>query len=183
MCRIISVMRDDFMNKIRILGLDPGFGRVGWALLDAVGQTLTVVGFGCWETKKGDDFAGRLMEIAEKLRAIIKKNKPDAAALEELFFFKNLKTVIPVAQARGAMMLVAKENNLPLVELTPLQVKQSICGYGRAEKIQVQKMVQLILKLKEIPRPDDAADALAVAIAAVPYFTSHILKCSRKMAR
>lgn len=171
------------MKSVRILGLDPGFGRVGWALLDAVGQMLKVVAFGCWETKKGEDFAARLMDIAEKLRAIIKKNKPDAVALEELFFFKNLKTAIPVAQARGAMILVAKENNLPLVELTPLEVKQAISGYGRADKSQVRKMVQLILKLKEVPRSDDAADALAVAIAAIPYLTSHILKCSRKMAR
>lgn len=150
----------------RLLGLDPGFARTGFAILDSDRGRLKAIDYGCWETKKNEPFSQRLVFLAKKLRAAIKKFKPDLVAVEEIFFFKNLKTAIQVAQARGVLLLAAAEAGLPLVELTPLQVKQSLSGYGRADKQQVQKMVQLILKLKEKPKPDDAADALAIAIAA-----------------
>ena len=153
----------------RILGIDPGFGRMGFGIIDVTGGKMELVDYGCWETPKGEEFSERVFCLIKLLRQVIKKYKPTAAALEELFFFKNLKTAINVAQARGAVMLQIKESKLPLVELTPLQVKQSITGFGRADKKQMQKMVQMILKLKEIPKQDDAADALAIAIAAVPY--------------
>lgn len=153
----------------RILGIDPGFGRMGFGVIDCVGSKMTAIDYGCWETHKGEEFSERLFCLIKLLRQVIKKYKPTAVALEELFFFKNLKTAINVAQARGAVMLEIKESKLFLVELTPLQVKQSLTNYGRAEKKQMQKMVQVILRLEEPPKPDDAADALAIAIAAAAY--------------
>lgn len=161
---------------MRILGLDPGFARVGFAVLEVVDGQTRVLTYGCWETKKDQNFSARLLFLARELKETIKKYRPDLAALEELFFFKNLKTAIGVAEARGALLLTLGEFGLRILELTPLQVKQSLCGYGRAEKSQIQKMVQLILKLKEKPRPDDAADALAVALAAVTYCQNKIKK-------
>ena len=153
----------------RILGIDPGFGRMGFGIIDVACGKMEMVNYGCWETHKGEEFSERIFCLIKLLRKLIKKYRPTTVALEELFFFKNLKTAINVAQARGAVMLQIKESKLPLVELTPLQVKQSLTSYGRADKKQMQKMVQVILKIKEIPKPDDAADALAIAIAAVPY--------------
>lgn len=171
------------MRKIRILGLDPGFARVGFAVLDSASGQSKAVAYGCWETKKDEPFFHRLVFLARELRKTIDQFRPDWVAIEELFFFKNLKTAIKVAEARGVLLLTAAEKGLPIAELTPLQVKQSLSGYGRADKSQMQKMVRLILKLKEIPRPDDAADALAVAMAASVYLTSHISKYSLKIAR
>lgn len=170
-------------KAIHILGLDPGFARTGFAILDSDRGRLKAIDYGCWETKKNEPFSQRLVFLALELKKILKKFKPTLVAVEELFFFKNLKTAINVAQARGVLLLVAEQAKTPIIELTPLEVKQSLSGYGRADKKQVQKMVQIILKLKEIPKSDDAADALAIAIAASSYLTSHILKCSRKMAR
>lgn len=122
--------------------------------------------FGCLETAKTLKVEQRLKILYQKLIAIIKKYNPDCLAIEELFFFKNSKTIISVAQARGMAILAAANLNIQVCEFTPLQIKQAITGYGRAEKQQVQKMVKALLCLKEIPKPDDAADALAVAICA-----------------
>ena len=157
-------------KTLRILGIDPGFGRMGFGMIEKLGSSLKLIDYGCVETDTKKTFAERLCGLAAELRQIIKKNQPDLVAVEELFFFKNLKTAINVAQARGAIILLAQEAGAPIMELTPLQIKQSLSGYGRAEKQQVQKMVQVILKLKEKPRPDDAADALAAAIAAAAYY-------------
>lgn len=157
-------------QPLKILGIDPGFGRMGFGIIEKQGSNLKLVDYGCVETDSKKTFAERLCTLAGELRQIIKKNQPDLVAVEELFFFKNLKTAINVAQARGAIILLAQEAGVPILELTPLQIKQSLSGYGRAEKQQVQKMVQVILKLKEKPRPDDAADALAAAIAAAAYW-------------
>lgn len=151
--------------KKRILGIDPGFAKAGWGVIDVEGSDLRLVEYGCFESGKEKDLKERLSLLATCLRKVIKKCKPEVMAVEELFFFKNLKTAINVAQARGVIILTAQENRLPILELTPLQVKQSLSGYGRADKAQVQKMVKMILKLEKIPKPDDAADALAVAIA------------------
>lgn len=170
------------INK-RILGLDPGFARTGFAILDSDRGRLRAIDYGCWETKKNEPFSQRLVFLASELRKTIKKFKPTLVAVEELFFLKNLKTAVNVAQARGVLLLVAEQAKTAIIELTPLEVKQSLSGYGRADKQQVQKMVQWILKLKERPQPDDVADALAVAIAAGGYFTSHISKYSLKTAR
>ncbi|OGH85820.1 MAG: crossover junction endodeoxyribonuclease RuvC [Candidatus Magasanikbacteria bacterium RIFOXYB2_FULL_38_10] len=148
-----------------MLGIDPGFHRMGYGVIESIGSKIKMIDYGSTETSKTKSIGERILEISCVLREIIKKHQPDSLILEELFFFKNLKTAINVAQARGAIILVAEECCLPVVELTPLQVKQSVTGFGRAEKGQIQKMVKTLLNLKEIPKPDDAADALAIAIA------------------
>lgn len=157
-------------HSLRILGIDPGYGRLGFGLIEKIGSELRAIDYGCLETLSNKTFSERLLEVAICLKEIIKQAKPDLMAIEELFFFKNLKTAINVAQSRGAVLLLAAEVGLPIMELTPLQIKQSLSGYGRADKQQIQKMVQVILKLKEKPRPDDAADALATAIAGAAYY-------------
>lgn len=149
----------------KILGIDPGFHRMGYGVIESVGSKIKMIDYGSTETSKTKSIGERILEISCVLREIIKKHQPDSLILEELFFFKNLKTAINVAQARGAIILVAEECGVPVVELTPLQVKQSVTGFGRAEKVQIQKMVKTLLNLTEIPKPDDAADALAIAIA------------------
>ena len=152
-------------NKpIKILGLDPGTATTGWGVITEIGKEPKLEAFGCIETSKHKDTFTRLKEIAEDLNHIIKEYKPDEVAVEDLFFFKNLKTAIKVAQARGVLLLTIAQQGLGGYEYTPLQVKQALTGYGRAEKHQVQMMVQNVLGLKDIPKPDDAADALAVAI-------------------
>ncbi len=150
---------------LRVLGIDPGTATVGWAVLEQLqnGQ-VQAVDYGHISTDKDDPTAQRLLEVADDLREIIKKYEPQEAAVEDLFYFKNAKTVIKVAQARGAILLTLERLNVIIGEYTPLQVKQSITGYGRAEKKQIQLMVKNILKLREIPRPDDTADAIAVAL-------------------
>ncbi|HPV70661.1 MAG TPA: crossover junction endodeoxyribonuclease RuvC [Candidatus Magasanikbacteria bacterium] len=149
----------------RIIGIDPGFHRMGYGVIEVCGSKLKVLDYGSTETAKSKKIEERILEIACVLDDLIKHYQPDLLVVEEIFFFKNLKTAVNVAQARGAIILVGAENKVPLLELTPLQVKQSLTGFGRAEKGQMQKIVKMILNLKEIPKPDDAADALAMAIA------------------
>lgn len=149
---------------MRILGIDPGYGIVGFGIVDLVNGALSVVDFGTIQTPKEDEMPKRLDVIYDSLQQIINSFKPDVVAVEELFFFKNLTTAIPVAQARGVIVLAAKKFCGQIFEYTPLQIKQALTGHGRAEKKQVQFMVKNILGLEKIPRPDDAADALAVAI-------------------
>lgn len=147
-----------------ILGLDPGTATTGWGVVVEEKKEPKIEAFGCIETCKTKCTVDRLKEIATDLEKIIEKYRPDEIAIEDLFFFKNLKTAIKVAQARGVLLLTSGQKNIPVAEYTPLQVKQALTGYGRADKHQVQCMVKEILKLKSIPKPDDAADALAVAI-------------------
>ena len=147
-----------------ILGIDPGTATTGFGVLKSQNNKLEVLDVGCIETDKNLEMPERLNLIAKELKSIIKKYKPQIMAVEELFFFKNKKTVITVAQARGVILFIGKNEGLEICEYTPLQVKQAVVGYGRAEKKQVQQMVKSILGLKEIPKPDDAADALAVAV-------------------
>jgi crossover junction endodeoxyribonuclease RuvC len=122
------------------------------------------VAYGCIETNAASDVPSRLLELSTKLTEIIAQHQPQVGVVEELFFFKNQKTVMQVAQARGAIVVALKLAGLSVVSYTPLQVKQSVSGYGRADKHQVQEMVKRILRLKTVPRPDDAADAVAVAL-------------------
>lgn len=151
----------------RILGIDPGFGRVGYGVIEQTkSRDWRALSYGCISTNPKENFVERLKDIHEELVDLIKKYQPARMAVEEIFYFKNAKTVIEVAQARGVIILTAVEHNLPVDEFTPLQVKQAITGYGRAEKGQMQKMVGVILKIKEPIKSDDAADALAVAITA-----------------
>lgn len=150
---------------VRIIGIDPGYGRVGWGIIDGASQEWKHVAHGCIETKPNAALVPRLSQIAKELDKIIKKYEPDCSAVEDLFFYRNVTTAIQVGQARGVILLTLHNSKLPIEEFTPLQVKQAVTGYGKADKKQVQKMVQFMLKLKEIPKPDDAADALAVSLA------------------
>lgn len=147
-----------------ILGIDPGIATVGYGVVECIGNKFTVLDYGAILTPAIDDFPIRLQEIYKKLDEIIKKFNPQDLAIEELFFNKNVKTAIKVGHARGVEILVAADNNMEIYEYTPLQIKQAVVGYGRAEKAQVQEMVKILLNLKERPKPDDVADALAVAI-------------------
>ncbi len=151
-------------NELIILGIDPGTAITGWGIIKEDKKGIEMVAYGCIETSKDKTDVQRLKETANDLEAIIKEYQPDEMAIEELFFFKNLKTAIKVAQSRGVLMYVTAQNKVSVDEYTPLQIKQALTGYGRADKKQMQLMVQQVLKLKDIPKPDDAADALAVAV-------------------
>lgn len=151
-------------NGIKILGIDPGTAALGWGIIVKDGSSIKTINYGTVKTSPKQEMPERLFKIFTELCDIIEEEKPDCAAVEQLFFFKNQKTVIPVAQARGVAIVACETLKIPVSEYTPLQVKQALTGYGRAEKNQVQQMVKAICKLKECPRPDDAADALAVAI-------------------
>jgi crossover junction endodeoxyribonuclease RuvC len=146
------------------LGIDPGYGICGYAFIKEDGQDFKVLNYGVITTEKNSEFIPRLLTIAQDLQHLIDRYAPDIAGVEKLFFFKNAKTAMDVGQARGVILLKLVENSIPIVEITPLQVKQGITGHGRADKQQIQRMVQSILKLHELPTPDDAADALAVAL-------------------
>lgn len=149
---------------MRILGIDPGVAIVGFGVLDCAGGTQQMVQYGAINTPAGLPLAARLIQIESDLTALIQQFKPDEMAIEELFFSKNITTGIAVAHARGVILCAAEKQQLPIYEYTPMQVKQAVVGYGLAEKKQVMDMTRRLLKLKAIPRPDDAADALAVAI-------------------
>jgi len=151
-------------KKTIILGIDPGYAITGWSILAKEKQNLKLIKYGVITTPQKMEHAERLNSLNQELNKIIKKHKPDILAIEDLFFFKNLKTAIKVAEARGVILMTAIENKLKIKEFTPLQIKQALVGYGRAEKKQIQEMVKMILNLKKIPKPDDAADAVAVAI-------------------
>lgn len=149
---------------MRILGIDPGYAIVGYGVLDYRNNHFGIVDFGAITTPAGMDFGRRLEIIYDEMQVLIEKTKPEAMAIEKLFYNTNAKTVIDVGQARGVLLLAAQKNHLPVYEYTPLQVKQSVVGYGRAEKKQVQEMTRLMLHLDKVPKPDDTADALAMAI-------------------
>ena len=149
---------------MRIIGIDPGYAIMGWGILDLKGNKFSVVDYGSITTDAGLDAAKRLQHIYAELGAIIAKYEPEEAAIEELFFNNNAKTVILVGEARGIAVLACANAGLEISEYTPLQIKQALVGYGRADKKQVQAMVKAILNLKEVPRPDDTADAVAAAI-------------------
>src|SRR3989338_1338570 len=144
------------------LGIDPGTTRIGYGVVKQSGNNLACLDYGILKTSS-DKLVG-FKEAAEQLKELIDKHKPDQAGIEKLFFFKNQKTVMAVSEMRGVLLLTLAENNIPIQEFTPLQVKQSVSAYGRAEKAQMQRIVQLLLSLKEPVKPDDAADALAIAI-------------------
>lgn len=154
------------MAKI-ILGIDPGIADTGYGVIKAVGSTLICLTYGSIRTPAGLALPERLLMLSEKLEEIIKTYQPGLAAIEELFFNKNVRTALTVGQARGVALLTLRRNRLPIVEFTPAQVKAAVAAYGRADKRQVQKMVKLILRLPSLPQPDDAADALALACCAV----------------
>ena len=150
---------------MRILGIDPGTGICGFGVIDVdIKNRGSMVTAGVITTPAHTPLADRLLDIYDSLREILEETRPDVVAIEKLFFNTNVTTGISVAQARGVAMLVVRQKNITIFEYTPLQIKQTLTGYGRAEKKQVQEMVRVHLKLKQAPKPDDAADALAVAI-------------------
>jgi crossover junction endodeoxyribonuclease RuvC len=163
-----------------ILGIDPGTAILGYGCVRTEKNKNSVLGYGCLKTDKNLAAAERLKKLYQGLTKLLKNFRPDFVAVEEIFFFKNAKTVIQVSQARGVAILAAANLGIPILEFTPLQVKQAVSGYGRAEKQQIQKMVKLLLNLKEIPRPDDAADALAIAICAAHSQKSHSVLTGKK---
>lgn len=152
------------MKQARIIGIDPGTAITGFAILDKDFDNLTLIECGCIRTEAGLQTATRLNQIATDMATIIDTFNPQVASVEQIFFQNNVKTAIDVAQARGVIIQKLTENTVPMYEFTPLQIKQSVCGYGKADKKMVQEMVKLTLNLKEAPKPDDAADAVAAAI-------------------
>lgn len=149
---------------MRILGIDPGFAITGYSIIDYQGNKFKLIDSGAVTTKAGVSFPQRLTKIYDDLSMIIDKYKPDAISVEELFFNNNVKTAINVAQARGVVLVVGCQKQIPTYEYTPLQIKQAVAGYGRADKIQVQKMVKAILNVEKLPKLDDTTDSMAAAI-------------------
>lgn len=148
-----------------ILGIDPGIALAGWAILkQEKKENPQLVDYGCIETKSSQGQDERLLQIFVDLEKVIRKYQPDVLCLEKLFFNTNTKTALIVGEARGVIRICATLNKIPITEFTPLQIKNAIVGYGRADKNQVQQMVKVLLKLKEIPQPDDAADAVAAGL-------------------
>lgn len=149
---------------MRILGIDPGYAILGYGIVDAAGTKLTAVDYGVIETTPNEALPARLCRLYDGVRALITRHSPEQAVFEELFFYRNTTTALAVGAGRGVAILAAEQANLPLYEYTPMQIKLAVTGDGHADKRAVQQMVKLLLSLKSVPRPDDAADALAAAI-------------------
>jgi crossover junction endodeoxyribonuclease RuvC len=158
---------------MRVLGIDPGTATTGFGVVEESRGRLTPVAFGVVTTPAGMPMPARLLSLHEQIDKLIALHRPESAAVESLFFQKNVRTAIAVGQARGVVLLTLERGRVPVSEYTPLEVKQAVTGYGAAEKRQVQAMVRVLLALAENPRPDDAADALAIAIC---HLHSHPLK-------
>ncbi len=156
-----------------ILGIDPGYGRVGYGIIHKNGSALSYGAAGCIETPKTDSSGQRLNAIYKKVHTVIQQENPALIAIEQLFFAKNTKTALRVAETRGILLLLGEKHRIPVYEYTPLQVKVAVCSYGQADKAQVQDMVARILRLAQPPQPDDAADALAIAITAAGNLQIH----------
>ncbi len=161
---LLGKLKMEIKKSKIILGIDPGFADMGYGLIKSEKNKLECLDYGSIKTFKTLSLSERLEQIEHELVKIIQKYHPDRAVVEELFFCTNVKTAIAVGQARGVILLTLIKNKIPLIECTPLQVKQAVTGYGKADKKQVQQMVRIILGLKETPKPDDASDALAMAI-------------------
>lgn len=153
-------------KAIRIIGIDPGIADTGYGIIETEGSHLRMIAYGSIKTSKNEQMPQRLLQLEQELEQIITLYQPTRCAIERLFFSRNVTTALIVGQARGIALLLAARHKLSVFELTPLQVKQAVSGYGKADKKQIQKMIKLILNLEEIPKPDDAADALAIAISA-----------------
>lgn len=149
---------------MRIIGIDPGTGILGFGIIEVLNGKPVLIDGGVIRTPVKEDDAIRLKTIYDELTAILKETKPDEMAVEKLFFARNVTTAMTVAQARGVVLLTAMQAGIKISEYTPMQIKQALTGYGKAEKKQIQEMVRVILNLKDIPKPDDAADAIACAI-------------------
>ncbi len=155
---------------MRVLGIDPGFDRLGFGVIELQGSNANWVSHGCVQTSKDDDYSLRLQQVRDGMKKAIQDFSPDVVAVEELFFSNNAKTAMKVGMARGVILLEIADAGISLVEVTPNQVKQGLTGWGAADKKAMQQMIQMTLKLKEAPKPDDAADALAIAIVGGMFF-------------
>ena len=149
---------------MRVLGIDPGYAIVGWGVVEYMGNRFAPVDFGAVTTDAGRPFEARLQDVYDGVCDVIHRTQPEVLAIEKLFYQHNQTTVIGVAEARGVILLAASQAGLPVYEYTPMQVKQAVTGYGKAVKKQVQEMTRILLHLPAIPKPDDTADALAMAI-------------------
>ena len=165
---------------MRILGIDPGYGITGFGLLDAQRGSNRLIRCGVITTPAGTDFSARLEMIYEDMRSLLEMAKPDAVAIEELFFGHNVTTAIGVAQSRGVILLAIRQAGLPVFSYKPMQVKQAVVGYGNATKHQVQDMTKRLLQLTELPKPDDAADAIAIALCHARSSTSLLAQLQNK---
>lgn len=152
------------MNSERVLGIDPGTAIVGWGMVEGAGQDLRLLEYGVLRTPAHMPLPERLLILYDGIRDLIATHQPQGVGVEQLFFARNVTTALPVAHARGVILLALHQAGIPLREFTPMEIKQAVTGYGRADKQQMQQMVRLLLGLDKIPRPDDAADAVAVAI-------------------
>ncbi len=146
------------------MGIDPGTAIMGYGLIEKKGNKLTALNYACWRTAAHTPLAERLLQLYNHIEELLTQHHPDQVAVEELFFNRNTTTAMSVGHARGVVLLSAAQKGIPVFEYTPLQVKLAVVGYGKADKTQVQQMVKALLGLQEIPKPDDTADALAVAI-------------------
>ena len=149
---------------MKILGIDPGLGIVGYSIVEFDGETPVLLHSGSIQTQKGTRESSRLLEIFEDMNTIVEKYRPDCAAIEKLFFFRNQTTVMPVAHARGVILTVLEKFQIPIYEYTPMEVKQVLTGYGRADKKEVEQMVKLSLGVDNLPKLDDTVDSIAIAI-------------------
>ena len=165
---------------MRILGIDPGYGITGFGLVDAQRSQFSLLRCGVITTPAGMDFSARLEIIYEDMRQLLEVAKPDAVAIEELFFGQNVTTGIGVAQSRGVILLAIRQAGLPVYQYKPMQVKQAVVGYGNATKHQVQDMTKRLLHLQAMPKPDDAADAIAIALCHARSSTSLLAQIQNK---
>lgn len=149
---------------MKILGIDPGFGRMGWAIAEKIGKKEKLIEAGCVQTKAGQKHETRLLQLGQTLEAIIKKHKPAALAVEKLYFAKNQKTALAVAEARGVILYLAGLYRLEVFEFSPSEIKMGLTGYGRADKNQIKKILKLILGTNDLPKLDDTTDAIAIAL-------------------
>ena len=161
---VLAFWKIAYTGKVRIIGIDPGTGILGFGVVDIIGNKMKLVDAGVVRTPAHTPLDERLEEIFDGLMGIINETKPECMSIEKLFFSQNVTTAMSVSHARGVAMLAGRKNGLPIAEYTPQQIKQSLVGYGKADKKQVQEMVRIQLSLKTIPKPDDCADALAAAI-------------------
>ena len=160
---------------MRVLGIDPGYAIVGWGVVEYTSNRFAPIGYGAVITEKDTPFEQRLVEIYESVFDICKRYQPEALSIEKLYYQHNQTTVIGVAEARGVILLAAAQCGVPIYEYTPMQVKQAITGYGKAVKKQIQEMTRIMLHLESVPKPDDTADALGMAIAPRPCSRSRLM--------
>jgi len=159
-----------------IIGIDPGLARLGFGIIKKINNKIKLLDYGCIKTSPVFPTGERLKKINNEINKIIRRYKPKILAIENLYFFKNLKTAMPVSQVKGVILLTAAKKKIPVFEITPLQMKMTITGYGKAEKKQVQKMIKVLLDLKETPTSDDAADALGIALCCLLYYENKKVK-------